>query len=54
MDGILRKRVVIDELTGLARKETEDIKNLYGVRTKRKDIVEFLKDVAIEINKLDD
>lgn len=54
MEGVLRSKIMIDEFTGKPFKELESLESLYSKTTKRKDIIEFFKEIAKTINELDD
>ena len=54
MDGVLRKKIIIDEDTGKPRTESQKLETLFNKSIKRKDIIDYFKDRAKIINQMDD
>lgn len=53
-DGVLRRKIKIDEFTGKPIIEEFTIEAFKQKTMSRKNLIDFLKDKAEQINKLDD
>lgn len=54
MEGILRTRITIDEQTGKPTKDKGNLTDLFSKNIKRKDIINFFKEIAEVVNDIDD